>query len=133
MTNEWTMDHSFLQDALIRAVEHMSMSRLPGVGRATQSGTVVISDAGQEFRCDREALMFAAAVLHPSEFDANARSHGGMRLKTGKVEDKRGAPSLGKDDEIKYWLDAGMSIRNVAKKLGISKGAVQNAKARIGQ
>ena len=132
MTNEWTMDHSFLQDALIRAVEHMSMSRLPGVGRATQSGTVVISDAGQEFLCDREALMFAAAVLHPSEFDANARSHGGMRLKS-KGTDKRGRASLGRDNEIGQLLADGMSIRAIATQLGISKGAVQNAKARIGQ
>ena len=132
MTNEWTTDHGALQNALIRAMEHMSMSRLPGVGRATQSGTVVISDAGQEFRCDREALMFTAAIVYPNEYDSNARSHGGMRLKS-KGTDKRGRASLGRDSEIGQLLLNGMSIRAIATQLGISKGAVQNAKARIGQ
>ena len=132
MTNEWTTDHVALQDAIIRAMEHMSMSRLPGVGRATYAGNVVVSDAGQEFRCDREALMFTAAIVYPNEYDSNARSHGGMRLKA-RGTDKRGRASLGKDDEIGQLLNNGMSIREVAAQLGISKGAVQNAKARIGQ
>ena len=129
MTSEWTTDHAALQDALIRAVEHMSMSRLPGVGRARD---VVIDDRGQEYRCDREELMFAASIVFPSEYDSNARSHGGMRLKS-KGTDKRGRASLGRDSEIGLLLADGMSIRAISAQLGISKGAVQNAKARIGQ
>ena len=129
MTSEWTTDHEALRDALVRAMQHMSMSRLPGVGRARD---VVIDDRGQEYRCDREELMFAASIVFPSEYDSNARSHGGMRLKS-KGTDKRGRASLGRDNEIGQLLADGMSIRAIATQLGISKGAVQNAKARIGQ